>query len=112
MIIWSGWGFLVAVITFGFCLLVNLAVDAQFGEGYYSEHNWAIGSALMAGGIASAIVGFALLADEGEPAEEGVERVPVNAWNDTFFFIPMHWAGIVITIIGICLAASDAFNAP
>lgn len=108
MIIWSGWGFLVAVITFGFCLLVNFAVDAQFGEGYYSEHNWAIGSALIAGGIASAMVGFALLKDE--PADEGVEHVSGNAWDNTLFFIPMHWAGILIAIAGICLVGSDALN--
>lgn len=110
MIIWSGWGFLVAVITFGFCLLVNLAVDTRFGEGYYSEHNWAIGSALIAGGMASAIVGYTLLVEES--AEDGAEQVSTNAWENTFFFIPMHWAGIVIAIIGICLAASDAFNSP
>lgn len=107
MIIWSGWGFLVAVITFGFCLLVNLAVDTQFGEGYYSEHNWAIGAALIAGGIASAMAGFALLPEEHAAPEYGAEPSANPRSSDTFFFVPMHWAGILIAIGGICLVASD-----
>ena len=49
MIIWSGLGFLVLVFTFGACWLMNLALDQRFGEGYYSSHPWAIGSALVIG---------------------------------------------------------------
>jgi signal peptidase I len=35
MVIWSGLGFLVAVITFGMCLLLNFVLDAQIGDVTY-----------------------------------------------------------------------------
>lgn len=60
MMIWSGLGFSVAVITFGSLLLFNFVLDSQFGEGYYSSHDWAIGTALMLGGLISSGVGFML----------------------------------------------------
>jgi len=87
MIIWSGFGFLVAVITFAACFAMNFLIDAQFGKGYYSSHPWAIGVALIIGGVLSSIAGFAMRSREGS--------------RHTFFFIPMHWAGLVVAGIGI-----------
>ena len=112
MVIWSGFGFLVAVITFGSCLLANIVLDAQFGEGYYSSHLWAVGAALIVGGIGSSGIGFMLKArsDRFVVDEETGERMVINNSNHTFFFIPMHWAGMVIAVIGIGVAISDAFN--
>ncbi len=60
MIVWKGLGFLVAVIAFGACVVAQLAFDAQFGAGFYSSHNWAVGTGLFAGGLVSALVGFVL----------------------------------------------------
>lgn len=99
MIVWSGLGFLVAVITFGFCLLANFVLDAQWGEGYYSSHHWAIGTALILGGLVSSGVGFLLK----KRSEDGIS-------HHSFFFIPMHWAGIVIAVIGLGLAVSEVFQ--
>ena len=42
--------------------------------------------------------------------EETGERLVINKSNHTFFFIPMHWAGVVVAIIGAGVAISDAFN--
>ena len=111
MVIWNGLGFLVAVITFGSCLLANFVLDAQFGEGYYSSHQWTIGAALLVGGIVSSAIGFMLKgrSDRFVVDEETGERLVVNKSNHSFFFIPMHWAGIVIGIIGIGMVISEAF---
>jgi hypothetical protein len=92
MIIWSGLGFLVPVVTFGACLLMNFLLDAKYGEGYYSAHHWAIGAALILGGLISCGVGLALR-----------PRAPVTRSRHTFFFIPMHWAGLIIAGIGVGL---------
>lgn len=112
MVIWSGLGFLVAVITFGSCLLANFVLDAQFGEGYYSSHVWAVGAALLMGGIISSGIGFLLKgrSDRFVVDEATGERMVINNSSHSFFFIPMHWAGIVVAVIGVGVAISDAFN--
>ena len=112
MVIWSGSGFLVAVCTFGSCLLANFVLDAQFGEGYYSSHLWAVGAALFIGGIISSGIGFMLKgrSDRFVIDEETGQRMVINNSTHTFFFMPMHWAGVVVAVIGIGVAISDAFN--
>ncbi len=112
MIIWSGLGFLVAVITFGCCLVVNIVLDAQFGEGFYSSNLWAVGAALVLGGIVSSGVGFMLKgrSDRFVVDEETGERMVINNSSHSFFFVPMHWAGIVVAVIGVCVAISGASN--
>lgn len=112
MIIWTGLGFLVAVITFGSCLLANFVLDAQFGEGYYSSHRWAVGVALLIGGLISSGIGFMLKgrSDRFVVDEETGERLVINNSSHSFFFVPMHWAGIVVALIGVGVAISDAFN--
>ena len=112
MVIWNGLGFLVAVITFGSCLLANLVLDAQFGEGYYSTHLWAIGAALLIGGIISSGVGFILKgrSDRFVVDEETGERLVINNSSHSFFFVPMHWAGIVIAGIGVVVATTGVFK--
>lgn len=110
MIIWSGLGFLVPVITFGSCLAANLLFDAQFGAGFYSSHHWVIGLALIVGGVVSALVGFALkFRHDREVVDvQTGERFVVNRSDNSFFFIPMHWAGLVVATIGLGLAVYDA----
>ena len=110
MIIWSGLGFLVAVITFGACLIMNFVLDEQFGKGFYSSHLWAVGTALVIGGLLSSVVGFLLKSrkDREVVDVETGERMVINLSQHSFFFIPMHWAGIVIAWIGVAVAIYDA----
>jgi hypothetical protein len=111
MVIFNGLGFLVAVVTFGSCLLANFLLDNQFGEGYYSSNLWAIGSALVIGGLISSTIGFLLKqrTDRFVIDEQTGERLVINLSNHSFFFIPMHWAGIVIALLGIGVAIADIF---
>ncbi len=111
MVIWSGLGFLAGVITFAFLLIFNFVLDSQFGEGYYSSHPWAIGSALILGGIASSAGGFVLKGrtDRYVVDETTGERLVINNSSHSFFFIPMHWAGLVIAVIGVGVALSGTF---
>lgn len=112
MIIWSGLGYIAAVLTFGACLAAQYFFDARFGDGYYSSHLWAVGLALVAGGLSSAAVGYFLKAKGGREvvhAQTG-ELTAVVASQHSFFFIPLHWAGLVICGIGVVLAISDAIR--
>ena len=108
MVISNGLGFLVAVITFGSCLIFNLVLDSQLGEGYYSSHEWAIGAALIVGGVISYCLGLMLKrrTDRFVIDEETGERFTINNSSHSFFFIPMHLAGAIIVVIGICVAVS------
>ena len=112
MLIWNGLGFLVAAITFGCCLMANFLLDAQFGKGFYSSHLWAVGLALLLGGIISSGVGFLLKgrSDRFVVDEETGERLVINQSDHSFFFIPMHWAGVVIAVIGASVAIQDALT--
>ena len=110
--LWSGLGFLVAVITFGVCLLLNYALDSQFGEGFYSSHLWAVGTALFVGGMISAAAGWMLKSrsDRFVIDEETGERLVINNSSHTFFFVPMHWAGVVVTGIGLVTVIADLLD--
>lgn len=110
--IWSGLGFLVGVITFGSCLLANYILDEQFGEGFYSSNLWAVGAALFVGGTISACVGFVLKRrnDRYVIDEETGERLVINQSSHSFFFVPMHWAGVVVASIGVVVAVIDIFD--
>ena len=114
MVISFGLGFLVAVITFGACLLFNFALDSQFGEGDYSSHPWAIGTALVVGGIISTCIGFALKgrSDRFVVDEETGERMVINNSSHSFFFIPMHWAGLVVAVLENDRVAVEGFEPP
>jgi hypothetical protein len=107
--IWSGLGYLVAAITFAACLLMNLALDATLGKGYYSAHAWAVGAALILGGLASAFAGFVLKSrDDREVIDvQTGERLIVNQSHHSLFFVPMHWAGMAIAFIGFGIAVYD-----
>jgi hypothetical protein len=109
MIIWSGLGFLVAVFTFAACLLMQLALDKRFGEGYYSTHPWAIGVALVIGGLISAVVGLLLKLANDQDALDTPSADPAayRPSRHSIFFVPMHWAGMLIALIGGGIAIYD-----
>ena len=112
MIIWSGRGYLAAVATFGVCLVANYFVDANWGKNYYSDHLWIVGLALTVGGMLTAAIGWGLKPHTEreliDPATD--ERVVIQSAHDTFFFIPLHWSGGVIAVIGICTVIYDLLH--
>ena len=111
MIIWSGFGFLVAVFALASTLLCNLVVDAGFGAGYYIAHHWTFGIAMLLAGVLCALTGRPLR-DRGTrvltDAQTG-ERVVLRR-SHTLFFIPMHLWAFVLGAIGLLLLASELFR--
>src|SRR3954466_6572611 len=98
MIIWSGLGFLVAVIAFGCSLLMELTVRAIFNdEHYYQKVGWPI---LVAFCVAAVIVWFLgkwLNAKQGKvliDKESG--REVVFKPNHALFFINMQYWGPIL----------------
>jgi hypothetical protein len=57
MIVWSGYGILVPIITFLSLLLTQLAFDKVFGLFYYSTHRWSIGVAMIPAAVLCWLLG-------------------------------------------------------
>lgn len=110
IMIWSGFGFLVVVIVFGFSLAVNLAADAWLGAGYYAEHKWPFAVGLLLSAVACWFIGLALqrrgsrvVIDKATGREFELRR------NHRFFFIPIHIWGIVLAVAGLVVPGVGPF---
>ena len=109
MIIWSGFGFLVAVIVFGASLALNFAFNAWLGDDYYDTHKWPFAVSLFVSAVICWFFGSALRKRTSQTVIDkatGQEMV-LNRSNHTLFFIPMHiWAPILV-VIGVVVLVMD-----
>ena len=103
MIIWSGFGFLVAVIAFVSLVLSEYVVEALFqDQNYYQAHGW---PKLLGLWISGAIVWFLgnylnqkrgrTLLDKAIGAEVQIRP------NHALFFIRMEYWGPILFVLGI-----------
>jgi hypothetical protein len=101
MIVWRGWGVIVAVVVFACCLGANLLANAFGGAGYWDSHSWPLASALIiAGGLIVAIDLFLSKAPARTLTDnQGGEQVLVRKRND-FFFLAMKWWGAIMAGLG------------
>jgi hypothetical protein len=102
-IVWSGYGFLVAVFTFGFSLLTNLVTNSVTGgSAYWNAHKWPFAMSLFLSAIICLLIGYHLrnrnarLLVDPENGEDVVLRE-----SHTLFFIPMVWWGPILVVCGI-----------
>jgi hypothetical protein len=106
MIIWSGLGFLVAIITFGFSLIAELAARALFKDPtYYQTHKWPLAIALALAAVSVWFLGRYL---HGRPAKTLIDpetkREVVLGRRHTLFFIKMeYWGPILLAIALVAL---------
>lgn len=104
MIIWQGRGFLVAVIVFGFSLLLNLTFNATYGEGYYDHHKWPFALSLVGSAILCRVLGnnFRKKSDRVVIDKLTGKEFVINQSRHTLFFIPMqHWGPILLACAAI-----------
>lgn len=109
MIIWTGWGFLVAVIVFGFSLAANLLTNSiTGGETYWDSHKWPFAISLFFSALACYLAGRAFSRRKGRiliDPETGQQVVLRK--SHTLFFIPMiYWAPVLI-VIGVTVLVMD-----
>lgn len=102
MIIWSGWGFLVAVFVFGCSLVMEILVRSITGnENYYQQAIWPLAFALVLSGVISWFLGKRLNKpnDRNLIDKETGEEVILKKAKHKLFFIPMeYWGPILIGI--------------
>lgn len=98
MIVWQGWGVLVAVVAGGAMVLAQLAGDAALGPGGYARNSgWLAPLALL---VAAAVVwplGRRLNGGEGRVMvdEETGQRVALRRTHTLFFLRMEYWAPIL-----------------
>ena len=103
MVIWSGLGFLVAVITFLLLLLAEYGTEALYGdESYYQAHGW---PKLLAFWLAGAVIwplGAYLNRKQGKVMiEKATGREVLLKPDHTFFFIRMEYWGPILLALGV-----------
>lgn len=103
MLIFSGYGFLVPIVTFGCLVASEFSVEAiTKNEAYYQDHGWPKSAAFFA----SAIVLFLIGRYVGDPGgrlltdpNTGEEfYIPKN--QQSFFFIPLIWWPAILACLG------------
>lgn len=104
MIIWRGWGFLVAVFVFGCSLVMELVTESVMRDDtYYQQQAWPLTSAIALAGLLSWFVGSALNRRGGRTVVDQAtgETLTIGGRHD-FFFIPMQYWGPIL--FGLALA--------
>jgi hypothetical protein len=106
MIIWSGWGFLAAVIGFGCVLLSEFGVEAAMNDDqYYQNNGWPKLVALLVAAVIVWPIGRTL--NRPRPEREITlpntgERVVVQSGGGhSLFFIPMQYWAPLFVVLGI-----------
>ena len=105
MIIWSGLGFLVAVIGFASLILTEFVSEKVTGDDqFYQEHGWVIlVGMLLAAGLTYGL--HRLLLQKGRVVidkETGQEIVLRS--SHSLFFIPVKWWPVVFIGLGVVIA--------
>ena len=99
MVIWSGKGFLVAVITFLSSLAMEFATESATGDDqYYQETAWAFPAALVIAAVVTAIAAKTWI-----PPHERSQH--------TLFFIPVVWWPLVLIVIAVGTFSYAVLNA-
>ena len=109
MIIWSGLGFLVAVIVFGCSLAFNLAFNVWWGQGFYDSHKWPFAISLLLSAIICWFLGSILRKRTSQTVIDKAtgEEMVINRSDHSLLFIPMHIWGPILAVISIIVLVVD-----
>jgi len=109
MIIYKGLGFLVFVFVVASSLFFNILCCAWLGAEYYDTRKWPLGLSLLVSATACWVVGGRLrkraprvIVDKAT----GREMTLVRNQHD-LFFIPMHYWGPILAVIGLLFIVFD-----
>jgi hypothetical protein len=106
MIIWSGWGFLVAVIGIGCFFVTQLVVNsAMQNDQYYQANGWPKLVAFVVAAIIIWPIGRAFNRKRPErelvDANTGERVVLSSGGGHSLFFIPMEYWAAIFLVLGV-----------
>ena len=109
MIIWQGWGFLVAVFVLG-CLVFSLiALSLTGNPNVFTEQRWPLGASLIVAAMLSWFLGRYLDKGDKKKYVTYTEKGPLVSKppRHSLFFIKMHWWGPILVGIGLLVLGND-----
>jgi len=108
-IIWTGLGYLVFVLTFGFSLIANLITNSVTGSKvYWDAHKWPLGISLLLSAVTCWFVGRFLRNREVQVLiDPNTGKEVVLRQSHTLFFIPIMWWGPTLAFLGLIALGSE-----
>ncbi len=109
MVVWTGLGFLVAIIGIGALVGTEVISESITGnESFYQDNPWVI----LFGMLAAALITFALnktlLAPKSQTVIDKETRQEIVLKKDhSLFFIPTKWWPIIFIVIGAIIAVNN-----
>jgi uncharacterized membrane protein len=109
MIIWSGMGFLVPLLTV-ICLVVTQGLtNMAWGEKYYENNEWPkmagfCFSAFMVG-LAGYLLNWVLAKRRVINSSTSEEEIIARSSPHTFFFIPMEYWSLALLVMGVAMVS-------
>jgi hypothetical protein len=103
MVIWTGLGFLVAIITFASLILTELLSERLTGDdAFYQDNPWLMLVAMSAAATLTYVLHRLLLRQKARTLvdKETGEELTLRPSN-SLFFIPVKWWPLVLLISGI-----------
>ena len=103
MLIWSGFGFLVPLITFAFLLVTELTVDSIMrDEHFYETHGWPKLLGFLLAAIVVWVIGEILHKRKGKVVieKETGKEIELKS-NHALFFVPMRFWGPILAVLGV-----------
>jgi len=106
MVIWSGLGFLVAVIGFAALILTEYVSERVTGDDqFYQEHGWVILlGMLVAAGLTYGLHRLLLLQKGRVVIDKETGEEVVLRSSHSLFFIPVKWWPVVFAGLGVVIA--------
>lgn len=103
MIIWQGWGFLVAVFAFGASLAMELLTESMTGdEEFYQREAWPLALAFIVSGVVTWFAGKALHARGARTViDKATGQEMTIGGSHTLFFVPMHYWGVALIALAV-----------
>jgi len=111
LIIWSGFGFLVALIVFGCSLVANLIFNATVGQGYYDHHKWPFAVSLIVSAVICWFLGDYLRKRPGRVViDKKTGREFTLNKKHTLFLIPVHYWAPILLVCALILFCVEFFH--
>ena len=100
LIVWRGLGWLVPVITFGVMILSQVAIDALYGDGFYTANAWPKTVAIILAALSVGLLGVYLnhikrRTTVDENTGEDLGKSP----SHYLFFIPVEYWALIIPAV-------------
>lgn len=100
MLVWQGWGIMVALIPVVFVLLMELFVNSPLGSTIPDANNWGTPLAFILSAIPIYLLGHKLNSKPGRMVvdQETQEMIELKT-NHTFFWVSLEsWSFVIIAI--------------